>query len=406
MKHAVILTLLCVLAMSAVALSADGPKLVGEKVILTLDKNIVYNPYRGIYAPHAMRLSPDGLRVLYLRSKWYLRAVSATRANGPQLSYRSAAAMVTLRDLKTGKDTFVPVPALLGPAGGQTWMSLTMFDPSGKRLIVPVCKDRNGNRYTERGEKVSPGLYDIASGKLTTLDIEGDSICPSFHPDGKSLVVTVYKKSGVSWEPKLYVSPTDKIKFRTLSQAGVLRSISPTSNLIAMQLFTEGERPRPKNLILYDLKTDTAKSVLVGKYQGGGGMQNNPQWTSDGRYIYHVIVKDEQRDGRRQRKILTRIWDTRTNKEVGLLPDVAPVGPGPGKGTMVLVRFPAITGPRTLPKIVLHAQDNKTLGKTMHPLGDISTYPISTQGKWLLFVRIEPKGKKTVCIAEISLPKK
>ena len=215
--------------------------------------------------------------------------------------------------------------------------------------------------------------------------------------------MAAYKDSGVSWDITLYVTATDKIKFRTLSQAGLIRSISPTSNLMVMQLFTEGERPKPSNCIIYNLKTDTTKGVLAGKDQGRGGMANNPRWTSDGRYIYHVIVKDEQRDGRRHSETLTRIWDTHAGKEVGLLSGVAPVGPGPGKGTMVLVRFPTR---RTLPKIVLHAQDNKTLGKTLHPLGDKSTYPISTQGKWLLFVRIGAKGNETACIAEIVLPKK
>ena len=57
--------------------------------------------------------------------------------------------------------------------------------------------------------------------------------------------------------------------------------------------------------------------------------------------------------------------------------------------------------------VVLHAQDDKTLGRKLHPLGDRSIRPITTQGKWLLFIRYNTgKGKDTVCRAEIVLPKK
>jgi hypothetical protein len=277
----------------------------------------------------------------------------------------------------------------------------------------------------ERTEKCKAGLYDIASGKLTTLDIEGNIVFPSFGANGKMLVVMTFEGVGSPTDIKVCVTPRDKIKFRTIDDPGLPRSISPTSDLMVLLLVTEGEKPRPGRCVLYDLKTDTIKVELAGQDQSRRLMENNPQWTTDGRYLYHVIHKNEERDGRSHSEVLTRIWDPKAGKEVGILSGVAPIGPGPGKGTMVLVRLPgrprmtppaAVDGnkaakvaepaPRTGREIVLHAQDDKTLGQKLHPLGDKLMRPISTQGKWLLFIRKDADGAEKACLAEIVLPKK
>ena len=57
-------------------------------------------------------------------------------------------------------------------------------------------------------------------------------------------------------------------------------------------------------------------------------------------------------------------------------------------------------------EIVLHAQSDKTLGKGLHSLRDDSLRPISTQGKWLLFIRKDEDGTETARMPEIALPKK
>ena len=396
MKNAVMLTLLCVLTMSAAAGAADAPKLVGEKEIMKLDGNIAYRQNR---AGGSMRLSPDGRRMLYFRGKVY----KSTRARVGLRGYK-----LHLRDLKTGKDTPVPVPALLRIYLETEWLSMTVFDPTGKTLIVPVGQDANKNDILESTERCKAGLYDIASGKLKTLDIEADTTFPTFHPDGKTLVVLTLEGDQGPRDIKVLITPTDKIKFRGLSSAGMIRSISPTSDLMAILLLTEGERPQPGKFVLYDLKTDTIKAELAGQDQSRGIMEHNPQWTADGRYIYHLIVKNERRGGRSHSQTLTRIWDAKTGKEAGILSGVIPVGPGPGKGTMVLIRHQTRTvSLRTAkPLVVLHAQDDKTLGGKLTPLGDKFIRPITTQGKWLLFIRYDPAGSGTVCMAEIALPKK
>jgi len=317
---------------------------------------------------------------------------------------------------------------------------MTVFDPTGNTLIVPVGRDGNKNGLMERTERCKVGLYDIASGKLKTLDVESNIILPTFHPNGKTLVVLTVERGeapaptdtrGEAPAPtdiKVYITPIDKIKFRRLSKAGLIRSISPTSDLMAMVLVAEGERPRPGRCVLYDLKRDTVKAELADKDQSRSLTEHNPQWTADGRYIYHIIIKNEQRDGRSHREILTRIWDVKAGKEVGILSGVAPVGPGPGQGTMVLVRLAARplippqapraaggdndaakaqpVGPKVAREIVLHAQDDKTLGQGLHRLGEKSMRPISTQGKWLLFIRKDADGNEKACLAEIALPKK
>ena len=399
MKNAVKLTILCVLTMSSVARAADAPKLVGEKEILTLDKNILYgDKYRGFCW---MRLNPDGRRVLYVRKKIY----KITRANGSQRDCPGY--KFVLRDLKTGKDTAVPVPAMFNDELVAAWLSMTVFDPTGKTLIVPAGQDGNKNGLMEKTESCKVGLYDIASGKLKTLDVESNVILPTFHPDGKTLVVVTIERFGVPTSAKIRVTPTDKIKFRTLSKAGLIRSISPTSDLMAMLFIAEGEGSQPGDCVLYDLKTDTVKARLAGRNQSHWLMQYNLQWTADGRYVYQVMATSEQRQGRIHTEPLTRIWDAKAGKKVSALPGVMPVGPGPGKGTMVLVRIP--TRPQSAPKeqeIVLHAQDDKTLGQGLHPLGDKSIRPISTQGKWVLFIREDANRKSKVFMAEIVLPTK
>jgi len=258
----------------------------------------------------------------------------------------------------------------------------------------------------EKTEKCKVGLYDIASGKLKTLDIEGNVTFPTFHPDGKTLVVMTMEGAGDPREIKVCITPTDKIKFRTIDKPGLPRSISPTSGLMVLLLVTEGQKPRPGRCVLYDLKTDTVKTELADQDHSRRIMKNNPQWTNDGRYVYHIMVKREQRDGRSHSETLTRIWDVEAGREVGILSGVMPVGPGPGKGTMVLVRLRTQSSSNAEPRIVLHAQDDKTLGQKLHPLGDKSMYPISTQGKWLLYRPNDAKGNRAVCLTEIVLPKK
>ena len=408
MKNAVKLTIVCVLTLSAVARAEDAPRLVGEKEIMKLDDSIAYRENRGGWS---MRLSPAGRRVLYLRKKTF----KLTEDDGTTFDYRGY--KIVLRDLKTGKDTVVPVPAL-DDDFAVVWISMTVFDPTGKTLIVPVGQDGNKNGLLEQGknERCKAGLYDIPSGKLTTLDVEGDMVLPTFHPDGKTLVVHAAEiEDKAAKDMKVHVTPTDKIKFRRLSKAGIIRNISPTSDLMVMVLMTGGELLMPDRCVLYGLKSDTIKAELADKDKTFGLLFCNPQWTADGRYVYYIMVKHEQRDGRSHSETLTRIWDVKAGKEVGILAGVMPIGPGPGKGTMVLVRSPglpmlprsaAVHGPAKPREIVLHARDDKTLGRKLHRLGDTSIRPISTQGKWLLFIRTDANGKEKACMAEIALPKK
>ena len=203
---------------------------------------------------------------------------------------------------------------------------------------------------------------------------------------------------------KVYVTPTDKIKFRQLSKEGMIRSISPTSDLMAMVPVDKGERSWVGKCVLYDLKTDTIKAELGdNKAQTQVLSELNPQWTADGRYLYMALRKDENSH---RPEVLTRIWDIKAGKEVSIISGVAPVGPGPGNATMVLASTPGKTpagrDTKDKPGIVLHIQGDETL----HPLGDKHIRPISTQGKWLLFIRRDAEGKETACMAEIVLPKK
>ncbi len=396
-KNIFILAIVCVLAFSVLARAADGPKLVGEKAIMDLDRKKIACRFNG--GVSSMRLSPDGRKLLYFRKGVY----KTKRADGKERT--SSGVKAVLRDLKTGKETPLPIPALYDEEYSAAWMSMTVFDPSSKTIIVPVGSDGNKNGLMdEMSEKCVAGLYDIASGKLTKLKVEANLIFPAFSPDGKTLMVMGAIGPGTPGELFIRVSPAGKIKFRELTQTGLPRSICPTADLMVLLLFTEGEEPAPGNCVVYDLKTDTAKSVLAGQDQAEPLMKNNPQWTADGRYIYHVVLKKENRNGVRHRETLTRIYDVQTSQETGILSGLTPIGPGPGKNSMVLVRREKAPRPKIDSQVYLHVGDKKSPDGKLHPLGDKTILPISTQGKWLLFIREDDDGKEKACMAEIKLP--
>lgn len=392
MKNTLKLAVLCLLGGCVATRAQDGPKLVGEKQIMQIDDKIVHRQFRGAWC---MRLSPDGRRVLYLRKKTY----KTTRPNGtvePREGYKPV-----LRDLTSGKDTPMPVAALSDADAATMWLSMTVFDPAGKTLVVPACQDANNNGCMDPAppdsEKCKPGLYDIASGTLKTLDLEAGVIFPTFSPDGKMLVVTAIEVKAET--VKVHVTPTDKINFRLLSKQGFIRGVCPTSDLMAIVLIANGKDLRGAKFILYDLKADTIKAELADGKHVAWVFGCKPQWTGDGRYLYYFGFVDEQVEGKTRSKSVTRIWDAKAGKEAGVLADVVPIGPGSGKNTMVLSKGQE-------QEIVLHAQGDKTLGRGLHSLGDDSVRPISTQGKWLLFIRKDEDGTETARMAEIAMPKK
>ncbi len=396
MKNMLKLAVLCLLAVCAAARAQNSPKLVGEKKIMKLGDETAHTEGRGIWC---MRLSPDGRRVLYLLRKMY----KTTTRDGKQRERRGY--KLALRDLTNGKDAVVPVPALFDDDFAMAWLSMTVFDPAGKTLLVPVGQDADKNGYWDveppKEERSKPGLYDIASGTLKTLDLEANLIFPTFSPNGKMLVVLALEMKAM--KAKVHVTPTDKINFRPLAKAGLIRSICPTSDLMGLVVIAEPEEgkqtPRPGKFVLYDLKADTIKAELADREHARKLDDYNPQWTGDGRYLYYYGIEDVKREGELRAMPITRIWDVKLGKEAGVLADTVPIGPGPGTNTMVLSKGKE-------QEIVLHVQGDKTLGKGLHSLGDESIRPISTQGKWLLFIRKDDDGTESARMAEITLPKK
>ena len=57
------------------------------------------------------------------------------------------------------------------------------------------------------------------------------------------------------------------------------------------------------------------------------------------------------------------------------------------------------------PEAVLHHVSSKAGGE-LQRLGDDAIRPVSTRGKWLVYIRKAPGGEESACIAEIALPKK
>ena len=121
-------------------------------------------------------------------------------------------------------------------------------------------------------------------------------------------------------------------------------------------------REKPK-FFLYDLVAQ--KTIVELPFGERNTMLGDfpPKWTAGGRYLYYNDVEVPDDAPRGARKYLVRIWDRTENKEAGIIEKAIPIGPGPGKTTMVLAlredRSVVLHDATTGKKFVLFAANKK-----------------------------------------------
>ncbi len=361
--------------------SADEPKLVGEKKIMELtDAERVYES-NGM---HSMRLSPDAKYLLFGRRKLF------AGKSGYEL---------VLRDIKANRNKFLPSPAH-DDDFITYFLTMRPFDAGGKHIVLPADTDGNANGVMGFDKKIQIGVYNIAKAKLRTMDCKTGYVIPTFDSKGKDLVVMTI--SGYI-TGEVFTTKADKWAPKEFSKWGLIRSINPAAPIMPILIPKHESGEAKAVMALYNVRTAKKLAVLPIHRHNSKLDNYNPQWTTDGRYLYYVDFEDadnEDASGRPRRgKLVSRIWDRKKAKVVATVGDCIPVGPGPGKDTMVLVKRDKAVASGS--RIFLHSPTG-----VEWILGDGSQRPISTQGKHIVYVRKDADGKEFICMAEISLPVK
>ena len=385
MRRVIVLTTLGVLALISAGV-ADEPKLAKAKLILADD-----GPDELAKFTHSARLSPDGRYLLYVRVKQVAWPADGGGPARQQRSYR-----LILRDLKSGKDKPLPIPAYLEDFVLMPVVSGNVFDLGGRKIALGVAVDANGDGLHDyRTEKMQAVVYDIASDKLAKQPVIRMAVVPTFDRTGNGLIITAMGHDAEN--SQLLTTPLGKPKLRQLGKWGLPRGVCPTAQVLAMLTPPNGVFPPSRyKFVLYDLKADKQITEMPTHEKCNMLSQYCPQWTADGRYLYYADVKLEMIDGRQERKYLTRIWDRTKGREAGIVPDVVPIGPGPGKSTMVVAKD------RGRGQMSLH---DAATGDS-HTLGKETMTAIAAEGKYLLYADKPADGKSGIYMAEIVAAKK
>jgi hypothetical protein len=371
---------LLVLAIASAASAQDAKpqstlKVVKETKIFKLDKSRDISENSGL---HSMRISPDGKTLLYVER--------IPQAPNPQSrrSYR-----LGLRDIKTGKDTVLPGAPFRSDDFLVSYVSMHPFDATGKTLILPVGLSENNESAL--------CVYDIATAKLTKLDVKAAGFFPSYDAAGKNLIVFTIlmgKRGPDMTNSKIVVSPVDKVKFRTISVLGLPRTPCPTGDILPIVLMpgrSNPDGPLKSDLVVYDMKTD--KIIAAPPIVSGSKLDDfNPQWTGDGRYLYYVDTeKDKTPEGRTRYKRIMRVWDRKKAIEHSITQDLIPIGPAPGKTGMIVIGK----------KNYAYSIHDPSTGKTS-PILDGKTKIISITGRFMVCVKKDQDGAKSVYRTEIA----
>ena len=393
------LTAIIVCLVWTTGLFAGEPKLVHPKAVFETSQPVYKQPNQ--YHAFTMRLSPDGQRLLYTRP-----VEGSAGAEG-----QSAQFELVLRELRGGKEVVLPIEPL-----GRGWRSVptrfNMFDPAGKRLLLPNIKveTRQIDGHASASRAVIKWLvYDIAQAKATNTGIEGGRGPVKFTADGQSLfAMSITGRHEVA--TKIISLKATKVERKALTAPGWVQSVCPAGDVAVF--FAPPGRPTappapgerrkrpPIRLILWDLKADKELALLPTYPRNGVLDDCETQWTADGRYLYYRDFYETVADGQSRPTVraVTRIWDRQSGKLAGTVRDAAPLGPGPGASLMVLAKC----SQNGFGGFMLHdASDGKE-----YPLGDASKNAIHACGGKIIYAE-KPNGADTevILMADIVAPK-
>ena len=322
------LAALVVLACTA-GVFAGQPRLVNPKPVFAGSPPAYKRPNQ--YYLFAMRLSPDGKRVLYSRPV----------AGSEQADHRSGRFELVLRELGSGKDSVLPVEAL-DPGWRTVFTRFNLFDPAGKRLLaanikVETVQVRAGGSQAKR-PSIAWLIYDIARAKAAKVGIEGPRALARFTADGRGLIVSDADLKTRRLVTKAISLKDPSAKAKATGAPGYVQSICPTGDVAVffvpparpVRRSAPGQRRErpPMRLILWDLKADK-ELVQVPTHARNSVLDDmETQWTANGRYLYYWNFEVVARDGQSRRPRLrpvTRVWDRKAGKLVGTVGEAVSV---------------------------------------------------------------------------------
>ena len=311
---------LLALVLASVAAAGEGPKLVDEARILSNLDRVDDRGWRAcVRGPYDVQLSPDGTKLLYLESR-------NQKVGGQDRTVRRP----VVRDLASKQVIVLAVPMATSDDVFAYLFTSRLFDPAGRRLVLGVGIDADGDGVTSPGmqDGMQAAMCDIATGKATLLDLRGPAVLPSFGRTGKHVFALSYdvkKDTGT-----LYRADAERLAFQPLKLLGLPRTVCPAADVMTMLVKPAKEKKTGYGLVLFDTKA--GRRILDVPTQGYNWnlIKYPPRWTPDGRYLY---VYDHTPY---PAKYHSAIWDRETTKLLGRVDTMYPLGPGPTRTTMVL----------------------------------------------------------------------
>ena len=395
MKNILLASLLVVTVFAASA--AERARLANEKMIFSGDTEAIkgssiFDGQKGL-----LKVSPDGRKLLFYREE-------PGKLNG-----LNGVARMVLRDLTDGSETLLPFPAL--PARLVNYLPMLAFannpfDKTGSKIVlgVGIDADKNGT-FDARTEKMQAVVFDVTTSETKNLAVTGTFVTAGYNSEGNRYIVSTYDQ-GEPAKIRLLLSRTDPVRWQEHVLSGSPRAISPNIDRIMLLKTAElkfGRRSRefPSDWVLYDTgKRKEAVTLPASKIQGALSMYTLvfvPRWTTLGGHLHYIDVlglPNAPRHG-------TRIWERRSQTVVKDLPNVVPIGPGPTRTSMVLMRVNEVkeSGSRVIGIVVHDASSNQTWEI---PLPD--TRILGTHDRRVIYTRKDKAGKEAVYMTEIVLP--
>lgn len=374
--------------------SEQAAHLANEKMILSGDiaavkGSSIFDSQKGLF-----KLSPDGRKLLFYRE-------APTEENG-----RKGVVRLVLRDLADGRETLLPFPALpkrLAKYLPMMSFSNTPFGKTGTQIVLGVGIDTDENGiFDARTEKMQAVVFDFTTSKTTNLSATGSVVTASYDNTGNRYIVSTVDR-GKPDKIRLLLSRTDPVHWQEHVLAGVPRAISPDIDLVVLlKASAVHGRELPTDLLLYNTR-ERKETATLPAFNKVGALSMYayvfvPQWTASGEHLYYIDIfgfPDDPRHG-------TTVWQRRSQTVIKQLPNVVPIGPGPTKSSMVLMRVDEVkeSGSRVIGIVVHDASNNQTWEI---PLPD--TRILGTHGSHVIYTRKDKAGEETVYMAEIVLPK-
>jgi len=328
--------------------------------------------------PLAARLSPDGAYMLY--------APREAPEDSP----------LVLRELSTGRETPLPLGRLEREMA-DVFTRFNFFSSDGRRLIL--MRPKNDQALPQRPE-FELILYDIGKNQATPVPIAGGMFIAHFVFDGQKLVVSPMVGGGVGIQSTWIELGT--MQRRPLTLPGWVQSVSPTQNLATV--YNRAARPQPAtesvtrpsvarsdrrmHFLLWDLSKDQQVAELPTHPRNSALDDIQAIWSGDGRYVAYYDSPEKEGD----RWPVTRIWDTTKQKEVALIRDTTPIGPGPAGTDFILTSLGE--GPANI--LVHDASVNRTT-----TLSDGAKQLVHAHGERILYIT-EKDGQPTLCLARLA----